>query len=77
MLTDDERSEIEATLPHYPHRRSAAAGAMRIVQRHRGYLSDDALADIGAFLGCRSTSSTRGRPSPTCSSAAPSGATSS
>ncbi len=51
MLTDDERSEIEATLPHYPHRRSAAAGAMRIVQRHRGYLSDEALADIGAFLG--------------------------
>ena len=51
MLTDDERTEIEATLPHYPHRRSAAAGAMRIVQRHRGYLSDEALADIGAFLG--------------------------
>src|SRR5271157_5798793 len=51
MLTDDERTEIEATLPHYPHRRSAAAGAMRIVQRHRGHLSDEALADIGAFLG--------------------------
>ena len=41
MLTDDERSEIEATLPHYPHRRSAAAGAMRIVQRHRGHLFDE------------------------------------
>ncbi len=51
MLTDDERTEIEATLHHYPHRRSAAAGAMRIVQRRRGYLSDEALADIGDFLG--------------------------
>jgi NADH-quinone oxidoreductase subunit E len=51
MLTDDERTEIEATLHHYPHRRSAAAGAMRIVQSHRGFLSDEALADIGAFLG--------------------------
>ena len=51
MLTDDERTEIEATLHHYPHRHSAAAGAMRIVQRHRGYVSDEALADIGEFLG--------------------------
>jgi NADH-quinone oxidoreductase subunit E len=51
MLTDAERHEIEATLHHYPHRRSAAAGAMRIVQRHRGWLSDEALADIGDFLG--------------------------
>jgi len=51
MLTDSERTEIEATLAHYPHRRSAASGAMRIVQRHRGFLSDEALADIGAFLG--------------------------
>ncbi len=51
MLTDSERREIEATLHHYPHRRSAAAGAMRTVQRHRGWLSDEALADIAGFLG--------------------------
>ena len=51
MLTDDERTEIEATLHHYPHRHSAAAGAMRAVQRRRGWLSDEALADIGEFLG--------------------------
>ena len=51
MLTDDERTEIEATLHHYPHRQAAAAGAMRIVQRHRGWLSDEALADIGDAPG--------------------------
>ena len=51
MLTDDERAAIEATMHHYPHREAAAAGAMRIVQRSRGYLSDEALADIGDLLG--------------------------
>jgi NADH-quinone oxidoreductase subunit E len=51
MLTDDERREIEATRHHYPHRQAAAGGAMRTVQRHRGWLSDEALADIGAHLG--------------------------
>ena len=51
MLTDDERREIEATLHHYPHRRAAAGSAMRTVQRHRGWLSDETLADIGAHLG--------------------------
>jgi len=51
MLTDDERAAIEATMHHYPHRRAAAAGALRVVQRSRGYLSDEALADVGELLG--------------------------
>jgi NADH-quinone oxidoreductase subunit E len=51
MLSDDERHEIEESLHHYPDRPSASATAMRIVQRHRGWLSDEALDDIAAFLG--------------------------
>ena len=50
-LSADERREIDATLPHYPDRRAAAATAMRIVQRRRRWLSDEALADLGAYLG--------------------------
>jgi len=50
MLSDDERREIEGSLPHYPDRPSASATAMRVVQRHRGWLSDEALEDIAAFL---------------------------
>jgi len=46
-LSDDERREIEAALPHYPDRRAAAATAMRIVQRRRRWLSDEVLADLG------------------------------
>ena len=50
-LSDDERREIAAALPHYPDRRGAAATAMRIVQRRRRWLSDEALADLGEYLG--------------------------
>ena len=49
-LSDDERREIEAALPHYPDRRAAAAAAMRIVQRRRRWLSDEALTDLGGYL---------------------------
>jgi len=50
-LSDDERREIEAALPHYPDRRAAAATAMRLVQRRRRWLSDEILADLGGYLG--------------------------
>jgi NADH-quinone oxidoreductase subunit E len=51
MLSDDERREIEESLHHYPDRRSASATAMRVVQRHRGWLSDEALDDIAELMG--------------------------
>ena len=50
-LSDDERREIDAALPHYPDRRAAAATAMRLVQQRRRWLSDEALADLGDYLG--------------------------
>jgi NADH-quinone oxidoreductase subunit E len=52
VLSDDERREIEAELRHYPQRRAAAVDALKIVQRRRGgWVSDEALADVAAFLG--------------------------
>ncbi len=50
MLSEDERREIENELPHYATRHSVCIDAMRIVQKHRGWVSDEALQDIGAFL---------------------------
>jgi NADH-quinone oxidoreductase subunit E len=50
MLTEEERREIEAELPHYPHKRAVAIEAMKIVQRHRGWVSDDAIGDVAEFL---------------------------
>jgi NADH-quinone oxidoreductase subunit E len=50
MLTDEERREIEDEFPHYATRRAVCIDALKIVQKHRGWISDDALQDIGALL---------------------------
>lgn len=50
MLSDTERGEIEAQFAHYPDRRSVCIEAMKIVQKHRRWISDEALQDVAAFL---------------------------
>ena len=50
MLSSDEQREIQAELAHYPDKKSACIDAMKIVQRHRGWVSDEALRDIAQFL---------------------------
>jgi NADH-quinone oxidoreductase subunit E len=51
VLSQEERREIEAELPHYPTKQALSIDAMRIVQKHRGWVSDEALEDIGELLG--------------------------
>lgn len=55
MLSHAERTEIEAEAAHYPFRRAVAIDALRIVQQHRGYVSDAALEDVAAWLGISAT----------------------
>ena len=50
-LSDDEIRQLDAIIGHYPDRRAAAATAMRVVQARRRWLSDEALADLGEYLG--------------------------
>ena len=50
-LTDDEIRQLDAILGHYPDKRAAAATAMRLLQARRRWLSDEALADLGEYLG--------------------------
>jgi len=51
MLTEEEKREIEAELQEYEQKNAARIEAMKIVQRHRGWLSDEAIRDISEFLG--------------------------
>jgi NADH-quinone oxidoreductase subunit E len=51
VLTERERAEIEAEVTQYPYRRAATVDALKVVQRHRGWVSDEALADVAACLG--------------------------
>lgn len=50
MLRDEERREIEEEMERYPTRRAVGLEALRIVQRHRGWVSDEALQDVAALL---------------------------
>jgi NADH-quinone oxidoreductase subunit E len=51
MLSSEEQQEIEAEAGHYPDRKSVCIDALRIVQRHRGWVSGESLRDIAGFLG--------------------------
>jgi NADH-quinone oxidoreductase subunit E len=51
MLTDEEKREIEAELKNYPSREAGCVDAMKIVQKHRRWVSDEALADLAPVLG--------------------------
>ncbi|HWV46604.1 MAG TPA: NADH-quinone oxidoreductase subunit NuoE [Nitrospira sp.] len=50
MLSDIERGEIEEALKHYPDKRAGTIDALLLLQRHRGWVSDQSLLDIAQFL---------------------------
>jgi len=50
MLTSEEKKEIEAEFPRYEKKQAACIEALKIVQRHRGWVSDEALNEIAEFL---------------------------
>jgi NADH-quinone oxidoreductase subunit E len=50
MLSEEERREIETEITRYPDKRAVCIDALKIVQRHRGWVSDESLADIAALL---------------------------
>jgi NADH-quinone oxidoreductase subunit E len=51
MLTDEIRHEIEEEVAIYPLRRAACIDALRIVQRHRGWVDDESVRDVADALG--------------------------
>ncbi len=55
MLTAEEEKEINEELGHYPNKQAVCIDAMLIVQRHRGWVSDEAIHDIAVLLGMSAT----------------------
>ena len=51
VLSEEEVREIEEECAHLPDRKSAAIDALMIVQRKRGWVSDQSLAAIARLLG--------------------------
>jgi NADH-quinone oxidoreductase subunit E len=50
VLTEDERRDIDEVLPHYADRRSGLLSTLKIVQRHRGWIADEAVRDVAAYF---------------------------
>jgi NADH-quinone oxidoreductase subunit E len=55
MLTAEEIREIEAEAEHYPTREAVCIDALKIVQRHRGWVPDESVRDIAEHLGMSAT----------------------
>jgi NADH-quinone oxidoreductase subunit E len=50
MLTERERRDIEEELRHGVAKQSAAIEALKVIQRHRGWVPDEAIKDIAELL---------------------------
>jgi NADH-quinone oxidoreductase subunit E len=50
MLTDQERKEIESELKEYEYKRGACIEALKILQKHRGWISDESIKDLAPIL---------------------------
>lgn len=55
MLSMEEINEIAAETAHYPKREAGCIDALKIVQRHRGWVSDESVHDIAVHLGISAT----------------------
>jgi NADH-quinone oxidoreductase subunit E len=55
MLSAEEINEIEGEATHYPKRDAVSIDALKIVQKHRGWVSDESLRDIAAHIGVSPT----------------------
>lgn len=50
MLTKEEQKDIEEELKIVPYKKAATTEALKIIQKHRGWVSDEAVKDIAEFL---------------------------
>lgn len=51
MLSDQERRDIQEEIMHMPTKQSASVGALKIVQKHQRYVSDESLKEVAIMLG--------------------------
>lgn len=50
MLTEQIKEEIRAELKHYEQKRAGCVDALKIVQRHHRWVSDEALNEVALLL---------------------------
>jgi NADH-quinone oxidoreductase subunit E len=50
MLSVEERQEIDEAIGHVPVRKAAGIEALKVVQHHRRWISDEALNDVAQYM---------------------------
>ena len=50
MLTEEITSEIEAEMHRYPRKQAVCIEALKVIQRHQGWVSDESLRELAEFL---------------------------
>lgn len=50
MLSIEEQNELEEELKIVPYKKAATIEALKVVQKHRGWVSDKSIKDIAEFL---------------------------
>ncbi len=50
MLSVEEQKDLEEELKIVPYKKAATIEALKVVQKHRGWVSDDGVKDIAEFL---------------------------
>jgi NADH-quinone oxidoreductase subunit E len=50
MLTEEEKKEILVEIKQYPYPAVACIDALKIIQHHRGWVSDESVKDIAQLL---------------------------
>jgi NADH-quinone oxidoreductase subunit E len=51
MITQEELKEIDDEIRKAPTKKAAVIDALKVVQRHRGWVSDNALEEVAELLG--------------------------
>jgi NADH-quinone oxidoreductase subunit E len=54
MLSEEERRDCEKELAHHPRRQSVCVEALKVLQKHRGWVSDRGIEDLAEILGMSS-----------------------
>jgi NADH-quinone oxidoreductase subunit E len=55
MLTPEEQQAINTELAHYENRQAGCIDALKVLQRRRGWISDEAVRELAAFLEMSAT----------------------
>ena len=50
MLKEEEKKQIDEEIRQYPFKQGACIEALKIVQQHRGWISDESIRDIADYL---------------------------